>query len=65
MSSYADLPRISLADALAEPEHERLSFDRRPPSPATAAALGKAAKPELLASDMQQLKARRRPGGAS
>jgi hypothetical protein len=61
---YEHLYRISLADALAEPEHERLSFDRRPPSPATAAALARVPKPELLASDMQQLKTKRRPRAA-
>jgi len=64
MSSYADLPRISLAAALAEPEHERLDFTRRSPSPETAAALARAAKPELLASDMRQMRARKRPRAA-
>jgi len=64
MSSYAELRYISQETAEQEPEHARLSFDWRPPSPATAAALRRAAKPELLASDMQQMKQKRRPRAA-
>lgn len=64
MSSIQRLCRITLEDALAEPEYQRLSFDRREPSPATAEALRRAAKPELPAGDMQQLKQKRRPRAA-
>lgn len=64
MSSYAQLGPITLESAEREPEHERLSFDRRPPSPATATALRRAAKPELQASDLRAIKAKRRPRAA-
>jgi hypothetical protein len=61
VSTYARLGPITLEAAEQEPEHERLDFTRRPPSPATAAALRRAAKPELQASDMRAIKAKRRP----
>jgi hypothetical protein len=64
MSSYAELRYISQEAAEREPEHARLSFDRRTPNPATAAALRRAAKPELLAEDLAQMKAKRRPRAA-
>lgn len=64
MSSYADLPRITLADAEREPAHERLSFDRRPPSPATAEAMRRASAPPLDAADLAKMKQRRRPRAA-
>lgn len=56
--------KITLADA--ETERDQL-FDRpaREPSPATAAALKRAVAPPLSADDLAQLKARRRPRGAS
>lgn len=61
-NTYAQLGPITLADALAEPPSERLRFDRRPPSPATAEALRRVARPELLAEDVARIKAGRRPG---
>jgi hypothetical protein len=56
------LPRITLADAENEPAHERLSFERRPPSPATREALRRAEQPSLLAEDVVLMQAKRRPG---
>jgi hypothetical protein len=61
-NTYARLGPITLEAAEQEPEHERLDFTRRPPSPATAAALRRAARPELLAEDVARIKAGRRPG---
>jgi hypothetical protein len=65
MSSIQQLGRITQADAENEPLADRLSFEKRTPSPETAAALARASSPQLPASDMQQLKALRRPGSAS
>jgi hypothetical protein len=64
MSSIQQLRRITAEAAEAEPEHARLSFDRRLPSPGTAAMLRKVAQPELQASDMRAIKAKRRPRAA-
>jgi hypothetical protein len=64
VSWYDELRPISLQEALAEPAAERLDFRRPVPSTATIAALRKAEQPELLASDMRQMKARRRPRAA-
>ena len=65
MAKWSGLDKPITAEAAeSEPEHERLSFDRRSPSPATVAALRRAAKPELLASDLQAMRAKKRPRAA-
>ena len=65
MSSMSQLQRITQADAEAEPLAQRLSFERRVPSPETADALRRASEPQLPASDLASLKARQRPRSAS
>jgi hypothetical protein len=66
MSSFS-LPPITARDAEREPFAERLSFERRLPSPATRAALAQAEQhaPPLLVEDMQRVKAGQRPRQAS
>jgi hypothetical protein len=58
---------ITAQDAVAEPLAQRLSFERRPPSPAARAALAQAEQhqPPLLVEDMQRVKAGQRPWWAS
>lgn len=66
MSKWTGLDQpISAEDA--EREQDRLSFERRLPSPATRAALARAQQhaPPLLATDLALVKARQRPRRAS
>lgn len=68
MSKWSGLDKpISQADAEREPLAQRLSFERRPPSPATRAALAQAEQhaPPLPAADLALVKARQRPRRAS
>lgn len=65
MSKWTGLDKpITLADAESEPLAQRLSFERRTPSPETAAMLRKVEQPELLAADVAQMRAKRRPRAA-
>ena len=55
---------ITAESAEAEPLADRLDFTKRPPSPETAALLRKVEQPELLAADVAQLRAKKRPRAA-